>query len=109
MRLYTPVSLLANHMKFENKNYRLRSTLAAADSLVISGSEDGNIFVWDLLSGSLKHKLRHSQQAITDGRGGLQGSTSTKKDVVSAVAWNQLRKEWATAGGDGSVTVWGSS
>ncbi|KAK8203599.1 hypothetical protein M8818_005249 [Zalaria obscura] len=95
--------------EFENKNYRLRSTLAAADSLVISGSEDGNIFVWDLLSGSLKHKLRHSQQAITDGRGGLQGSTSTKKDVVSAVAWNQLRKEWATAGGDGSVTVWGSS
>lgn len=93
------------HLDFENKNYRIRSTFAAADGLVISGGEEGSVFVWDVLLGSLKHKLRHTQVAITNGE---TGSTSTsKKDVVSAVAWNQLRKEWATAGGDGTVVVWG--
>ena len=95
--------------QFENKNYRIRSIFAAADSLVISGGEDGSVFVWDLLSGSLKHKLRHTQPALTDGTNGSgHVVASTKKDVVSAVAWNQLRKEWATAGGDGTVVVWGS-
>lgn len=91
---------------FENKNYRIRSTFAAADGLVISGGEDGSVFVWDVLSGTLKHKLRHTQLTITDG--GVVPGSSSKKDVVSAVAWNQLRKEWATAGGDGTVVVWGS-
>ncbi|GAB7351006.1 hypothetical protein MBLNU459_g1498t1 [Dothideomycetes sp. NU459] len=92
---------------FANATYRIRSTLAAADSLVISGTEDGAIYVWDLLSGSVKHKLRHTQQTLTDGKSKGTVATSTKKDVVSAVAWNQLRKEWASAGGDGSVVVWG--
>lgn len=74
---------------------------------MISGSEDGSVFVWDLLSGTLKHRLRHSQGAITEGKPNWQGTTSQKRDVVTAVVWNQLRKEWATAGGDGSVVVWG--
>lgn len=92
---------------FLNSTYRVRSTLAAADSLVISGAEDGSIYVWDLLSGSVKHKLRHAQQVLTDGKSTGTATTSTKKDVVSAVTWNQLRKEWASAGGDGSVVIWG--
>lgn len=93
--------------EFKNTNYRLRSTLAAADSLVISGSESGHIYVWDLLTGNLNHKLRHSAQTITDGAKGFVAASS-KRDVVNSVAWNQLRKEWASAGGDGTVVVWGS-
>lgn len=91
---------------FKNDTYRIRSTLAAADSLVISGSEDGQIYVWDLLEGKLLHKLKHFQQSLTDGKGVAQ--FKLKKDVVSAVAWNQMRKQWASAGSDGTVVVWGS-
>lgn len=95
---------------FINTTYRIRSTLAAADSLVISGSEDGSIYVWDLLEGHIVHKLRHTQRTLTDGRSVQEAKkSSARKDVVSAVAWNQLRKEWASAGGDGDVVVWGAA
>ncbi|KAH0366381.1 WD40 repeat-like protein, partial [Aureobasidium melanogenum] len=95
------------HPDFKNENYRLRSTLAAGDSLAISGSEDGHIYVWDLLTGNLNHKLKHSNPALTDGSRAFV-SMSSKRDVVNSVTWNQLRKEWASAGGDGSVVVWGA-
>ncbi|KAK4990258.1 hypothetical protein LTR66_006851 [Elasticomyces elasticus] len=87
---------------YTNTNYRIRSTLAMADSMVISGSEEGNILVWDLLSGVVQHRLWHGRSG---GRGTGEGG---KQDVVSAVAWNQLRKEWVSAGGDGEVVVWGA-
>lgn len=93
--------------QFGNDNYRIRSTLAAGDALVVSGGEDGQVFVWDVLTGDLKHQLGHKQGVITDGHPEQQSmQKSTKKDVVSAVAWNQLRKELATAGGDGTVVIW---
>ncbi|KAI4731825.1 WD40 repeat-like protein [Aureobasidium sp. EXF-10728] len=95
------------HAEFKNENYRLRSTLAAADSLALSGSEDGHIYVWDLLTGGLVHKLKHSAPALADGTKSFV-SMSSKRDVVNSVVWNQLRKEWASAGGDGSVVVWGT-
>ncbi|KAK6004610.1 hypothetical protein QM012_008472 [Aureobasidium pullulans] len=95
------------HPEFKNEKYRLRSTLAVGDSLAISGSEDGHIYVWDLLTGNLTHKLKHAAPALTDGSRAFV-SMSSKRDVVNSVAWNQLRKEWASAGGDGSVVVWGT-
>ena len=85
---------------FKNETYRVRSTLAMADSCVISGSEDGRVVVWDVLTGSVKERLQHVQDNGTV-------ATAGKKNVVSAVAWNQIRKQWASAGGDGSVVVWG--
>ncbi|KAL1302997.1 hypothetical protein AAFC00_003313 [Neodothiora populina] len=96
---------------YTNTVYRTRSTLAAADSVVISGSEDGQIYVWDLLEGRVLHKLRHTQSALTDGRYSSEPGAqpaSAKKAVVSAVVWNQLRHQWASAGSDGSVVVWGN-
>lgn len=93
--------------QFVNDNYRIRSTLAAGDGLVVSGGEDGQVFVWDVLTGHLKQQLSHKQSIIMDGRAEQQAmQKSTKKDVISAVAWNQLRKELATAGGDGTVVIW---
>jgi mitogen-activated protein kinase organizer 1 len=68
-----------------------------SDSAVLSGSEDGHIHVWDLVSGKVLHSLKHGQ-----------GTGTAKKDVVSAVAWCPSgRKEWCSAGGDGEVVVWG--
>ena len=53
------------------------------DSVVISGSEDGKIYGWDLLEGKILEAL-----PAHDGK------------VVSAVACNPV-KEWASAGVDG--------
>lgn len=87
---------------FKNEAYRMRSTLAMGDACVVSGSEDGRVVVWDILTGDVLHRLWHAE-------GGEASSGASKKNVVSAVAWNQLRKQWASAGGDGSVVVWGMS
>lgn len=93
---------------FGNETYRIRSTFAMADGCVVSGGEDGSVFVWDVLTGKLMHRLWHKKDGGQGG--GPDGETgSRKQDVVSAVAWNQMRKQWASAGGDGEVVIWGLS
>lgn len=84
---------------YGNETYRVRSMLAMGDAYAASGSEGRGVFVWDVLTGKLVERVWH-----TEGGGEERGS---KRDVVSAVAWNQLRKQWASAGGDGTVVVWG--
>ncbi|KAK5111354.1 hypothetical protein LTR62_005194 [Meristemomyces frigidus] len=87
---------------FVNESYRVRSTMGMADAVAISGSEDGRVVVWDVLTGKVKDRLWHKRD------GEKSKAASTKKDAVSAVAWNQMRKMWASAGGDGEAVVWGS-
>ncbi|CAF9922554.1 hypothetical protein IMSHALPRED_005700 [Imshaugia aleurites] len=81
--------LLQSYKGHANKDYRIRSRLGMADSVVISGSEDGKLYAWDLLEGKVVEKL--------EAHGGK---------VASAVACNGVRKEWASAGVDGTVSVW---
>ncbi|MCJ1480546.1 hypothetical protein MMC06_000701 [Schaereria dolodes] len=69
-----------------NKEYRIRSCLGMADAVVVSGSEDGEIYAWDLLEGKVIEKLK-----AHDGK------------VASAVAFNAARSEWASAGVDGET------
>jgi mitogen-activated protein kinase organizer 1 len=69
-----------------NKDFRMRSCLGLADSVVVSGSEDGHLYAWDLLQGSVVERIK--------AHGGK---------VVSAVAFNQAQKEWASAGTDGEL------
>ena len=76
--------LLQHYRDHTNKNYRIRSCLGMADSVVISGSEDGELYAWDLLEGKVIEKLK--------AHGGK---------VASAVACNGVKKEWASAGVDG--------
>jgi mitogen-activated protein kinase organizer 1 len=45
---------------FVNDSYRVRAALGMKDSVVVSGSEDGSIFVWDLLEGKVLHRLSHA-------------------------------------------------
>ncbi|KAB2578118.1 hypothetical protein BFW01_g709 [Lasiodiplodia theobromae] len=82
--------------EYVNKEYRIRSTLGLKDNVVVAGSEDGSIFAWDVVSGTTLHQLRHGEAKGT-----------SKKDVVSAVAFCPRRNEFASAGGDGNVVVWG--
>lgn len=78
--------LLQSYTGHVNTEYRIKATLALADAAVISGSEDGHIFVWGLLEGTIIEKLK-----------------AHESKVVSAVTWNAAprRNEWASAGGDG--------
>ena len=55
-----------------------------ADSVVISGSEDGQLYTCDLLEGKVIERL-----SAHDGK------------VASAIAFNGPKKEWASAGVDG--------
>ena len=78
--------LLQSYVGNTNQNYRIRSALALADAAVISGSEDGLLYVWDVLNGAVLEKLH--------AHGGK---------VASAVSWNSAagKREWASAGSDG--------
>jgi mitogen-activated protein kinase organizer 1 len=91
---------------FVNRDLRVRSTLGLNDSVVLSGSDNGMVFVWDIMGGECLHRFRHSEMREVMGTG-LGGQPAGKKDVVSAVAFCTTRQEWASAGGDGNVVVWG--
>jgi mitogen-activated protein kinase organizer 1 len=96
-----------NDDAFVNKEFRVRSTLGLNDSVVVSGSDDGVVFVWDIMGGDCLHKFKHSEMREIMGKAGSAGQAKGKKDVVSAVAFCKTRREWASAGGDGNVVVWG--
>ncbi|VDO95944.1 unnamed protein product [Soboliphyme baturini] len=49
--------LLADFTGHKNTQYKLESCMLLADTHVLSGSEDGKIYCWDLLHGNLKCKL----------------------------------------------------
>ena len=76
-------NLLQSYRGHTNTDYRIRSCFGLGDSVVISGSEDGHIYAWDLLEGKVIDKVR-----AHNGK------------VASAVAFNHARKEWASAGVD---------
>ena len=77
--------LLKSYKGHTNKDFRIRSCLGMADAIVVSGSEDGHLYAWDLLDGKVIYQ-----------------SEAHSGKVASAVAWNGTRKEWASAGTDGT-------
>jgi mitogen-activated protein kinase organizer 1 len=91
---------------FVNKDLRVKSTLGLNDSVVLSGSDDGMVFVWDVLGGEPLHRFKHSDMREIKGKKPAE-QPSGKRDVVSAVAFCKTRREWLSAGGDGNVIVWG--
>lgn len=78
--------LLQSYIGHVNKDFRIRSCLGMADTVVISGSEDGHLFAWDLMEGSVIAKLD-----AHDGK------------VASSVAFNRAKVEWASAGVNGQI------
>ena len=78
--------LLQSYRGHTNTEYRIRSTLGMADSMVISGSEDGKLYAWDLLEGKV-----------------IETMEAHEGKVASAVACNGVKKEWVSAGVDGEL------
>jgi mitogen-activated protein kinase organizer 1 len=91
---------------FVNKDLRVKSTLGLNDSVVLSGSDDGMIFAWDIMGDGCMHWFKHSETREVHGKG-LVSQTNSKKEIVSAVAFCKTRREWISGGGDGNVIVWG--
>ena len=81
--------LLQSFKGHRNTDFRIRFGLGFADAVVISGSEDGQLFAWDVLEGTVIERL-HAHAG----------------KVASAIACNGARKEWASAGVDGELCFW---
>lgn len=84
--------------RFELATYRIRSTLACKDAVVLSGAEDGHAYAWDAVTGALLMRVPHGE---------LAAESRPSRRVVGAVACKRRGHEWASAGGDGTVVVWG--
>lgn len=78
--------LLQSYKGHTNTEYRIRSMLGMADSMVISGSENGKLYAWDLLEGKV-----------------IETIEAHEGKVASAVACNGVKKEWVSAGVDGKL------
>ncbi|OAQ31736.1 WD repeat domain-containing protein 83 [Linnemannia elongata AG-77] len=71
-----------------NNKYKIRSCLSNSDAYVLSGSEDGNIYIWDLLEGEVVHKVEaHSK-------------------IVSAIDYHPKQDRMCSASVDGSIKTW---
>ncbi|KAI1313461.1 WD repeat-containing protein 83 [Mortierella claussenii] len=82
--------LLNAYKGHKNSKYKIRSCLSNSDAHVISGSEDGRIFIWDLMEGNVVHKIEaHSK-------------------IVSAIAYHPTEDRMCSASVDGSVKTWSS-
>ncbi|KRX99699.1 WD repeat domain-containing protein 83 [Trichinella pseudospiralis] len=51
--------LLAQFTGHKNNEYKTDSCFLSSDRQIISGSEDGKVFCWDLLTGNLLYTLNH--------------------------------------------------
>lgn len=51
--------MLSEYVGHRNKDYKIDSCLSATDAEVISGSEDGSVYIWDLVTSSVVAKLKH--------------------------------------------------
>lgn len=76
--------MLQHYKGHTNSDFRIRSCLGFGDAAIFSGSEDGKVYIWDVLEGKVLERL-----AAHEGK------------VASAVACNSVRKEFASAGIDG--------
>jgi mitogen-activated protein kinase organizer 1 len=100
-----------------NGEFRIRSAFGGKEAWVLSGSEvegeDGQVVVWDTVSGEVVKKL--AVKGVGQQEGGKRrvvssdGKEKVRRNVVSCVAWKNEGRgdQWCCAGTDGAVTVFG--
>ncbi|KAJ8660951.1 hypothetical protein O0I10_003173 [Lichtheimia ornata] len=81
-------TLLNEFTGHTHKDYKLNSVLSNDDAYAISGSEEGNVYIWDVLEGKTVAKLE------------------SHNGVVSAVDYHPQDVGMVTAGDDGLIRVW---
>lgn len=78
-----------------SRELRVGVCWAEEEGVVVSGSEEGGVWCWDVVSGECRVVLRGHGK---DGRG---------RGVVSCVAEKKGGGEMVSGGSDGGVVVWG--
>ncbi|OXG46032.1 WD-repeat protein [Cryptococcus neoformans] len=89
--IYPGLKYLRRHTGHIQGNFLIRSCFGAVkDQFVLSGSEDGHVYVW-------QGKATHPIEVL-----------SGHSDVVNAVAWNPVgsRKIFASCSDDKTVRIW---
>ncbi|XP_060592589.1 WD repeat domain-containing protein 83-like [Ruditapes philippinarum] len=56
--------MLNEYTGHKNSDYRIDSCLNSKDTHILSGSEDGFVYIWDLIEGKVIHKLAHEGQKV---------------------------------------------
>jgi mitogen-activated protein kinase organizer 1 len=72
--------ILAEFKGHENRKYRIDGCLFDNDSYVLSGSEDGNVYMWSLVEGALEGKLPHPGHKVVHSL----SSHHKKKELLTA-------------------------
>ncbi|XP_052242554.1 WD repeat domain-containing protein 83-like [Dreissena polymorpha] len=56
--------MLNEYVGHTNTNYRIDSCLNSKDTHILSGSENGSVYIWDLIEGKVVHHLPHEGQKV---------------------------------------------
>ena len=88
-----------------NQQYRIDAVLNNSDQIVVSGSENGYVYLWDLVEGTLLEKLDHGSVKIEENNSALQllGNSLT----IHSLSFHPEKCELLTAA-RGKVYVWQS-
>eukprot|EP01120_Amphizonella_sp_Union-15-10_P010459 TRINITY_DN4186_c0_g2_i1.p1 TRINITY_DN4186_c0_g2~~TRINITY_DN4186_c0_g2_i1.p1 ORF type:complete len:103 (-),score=9.08 TRINITY_DN4186_c0_g2_i1:39-347(-) len=53
-----PSTTIIRYRGHLNKEFKLWSTFSNDDSLIVSGSEDGDVYIWDLEDAKVQHVIK---------------------------------------------------
>ena len=81
-------SLLNHYTGHRNREMRLDVGFMANDAIVVSGSEDGDVVLWDMVSAAVTARLKGHRGAVT------------------GVAVHKDQRTLVTGGADGTLRVW---
>lgn len=77
--------LLGEYQGHRNRDYTIECSLNKDDDHVISGSDDGYVYVWDLIEANIKHKL-----PIDPGRPVHSIATHPEKNLLLTASRNEI-------------------
>ncbi|KAK2156527.1 hypothetical protein LSH36_211g03008 [Paralvinella palmiformis] len=56
--------MLNEYTGHSNKEYKIDSCISSSDRQILSGSEDGFVYIWDLIDGKILGKLLHKSDGV---------------------------------------------
>lgn len=95
----------------KQEQFIIRSCFGYQNKVVISGSEDGKIYIWDRSNGNILNVLQgHAQNNMIPNNITTNGTSNTRKKFTkncNVVAWSPQDKDLFVSGGDdGLIKVW---
>jgi len=82
-----------------SSKFKIASCLSNTESHVLSGSEDGSIYIWGLVDGKLEQKL-------TPSRTDSSSSMISSKKAICDLAYHPTKKCLLSCGHDGTASLW---